>query len=70
MGAGRALVVTYVNPVVAITLGMIILGDRPGIGAIIGLLLILGGSWLATGVQFSATLVSRSTRKALRPSAS
>jgi drug/metabolite transporter (DMT)-like permease len=70
VGAGRALVVTYVNPVVAITLGMIILGDRPGIGAIIGLLLILGGSWLATGVQFSATLVSRSTRKALRPGAS
>jgi drug/metabolite transporter (DMT)-like permease len=49
MGAGRALVVTYVNPVVAVVLGMVILHERPGIGSVAGLLLILAGSWLATG---------------------
>jgi len=49
VGAGRALVITYVNPVVAVALGMAVLGERPGAGAIVGLLLILAGSWLATG---------------------
>jgi len=48
MGAGRALVVTYVNPVVAVALGMLILGERPGLGSVAGLVLILAGSWLAT----------------------
>ena len=47
IGAGRALVVTYVNPVVAVVLGMTLLGERPGLGAFAGLLLILAGSWLA-----------------------
>jgi drug/metabolite transporter (DMT)-like permease len=49
VGAGRALVVTYVNPVVAVVLGMAILGERPGAGAVVGLVLILAGSWLSTG---------------------
>jgi drug/metabolite transporter (DMT)-like permease len=47
-GAGRALVVTYVNPVVAVALGVVFLGERPGPGALAGLGLILAGSWLAT----------------------
>jgi len=50
-GAGRALVVTYVNPLVALALGMAILGERPGVGAVIGFPLILAGSWLATRSQ-------------------
>ncbi len=49
VGAGRASVITYVNPVVAVALGVAILGESPGAGAIAGLLLILAGSWLATG---------------------
>jgi drug/metabolite transporter (DMT)-like permease len=48
-GAGRALVITYIAPVVAVALGVTILGERPGAGAAAGLLLILAGSWLATG---------------------
>lgn len=36
------------NPVVAVTLGVVVLGESPGAGAIAGLLLILAGSWLAT----------------------
>ncbi len=46
VGAGKALVVTYINPVIAVALGVAILGERPGAGAIAGLLLILAGSWL------------------------
>lgn len=49
VGAGRALVITYVNPVVALALGTAVLGERPGAGAIVGLLLILAGSWVSTG---------------------
>jgi len=48
VGPGRALVFTYVNPVVAVALGVVILGERPGAGAVAGLLLILAGSWLST----------------------
>jgi drug/metabolite transporter (DMT)-like permease len=47
-GPGRALVITYVNPAVAVGLGVAVLGERPGAGAIAGLLLILAGSWLST----------------------
>lgn len=49
VGAGRATVITYVAPVVAVALGIAVLGERPGAGAVAGLLLILAGSWLSTG---------------------
>jgi drug/metabolite transporter (DMT)-like permease len=48
-GTSRAMVITYVNPVVALVLGVTLLGEQPGAGAVVGLLLILAGSWLATG---------------------
>ena len=47
-GPGRSLVVTYLNPVVAVALGMAVRGERLGIGAVLGLGLILVGSWLST----------------------
>ena len=47
-GTSRAAVITYVNPVIAVALGVTLLGERPGAGAIAGLLLILAGSWLST----------------------
>ena len=47
-GPGRALVITYVAPVVALALGVAVLGEHPGTGAVVGLLLILAGSWLST----------------------
>jgi drug/metabolite transporter (DMT)-like permease len=49
VGAGKALVITYVNPVVALGLGVVVLDETPGLGAIVGLVLILAGSWLSTG---------------------
>ena len=48
VGPGRATVITYVNPVVALALGVAVLGEHVGPGAIAGLLLILAGSWLST----------------------
>ena len=47
-GTSRATVITYINPVIAVGLGVVLLGERPGAGAVTGLLLILAGSWLAT----------------------
>jgi drug/metabolite transporter (DMT)-like permease len=48
-GTSRALVITYINPVIAVALGVTLLGEQPGAGAVAGLLLILAGSWLSTG---------------------
>jgi drug/metabolite transporter (DMT)-like permease len=48
-GTGRATIITYVNPLVAVILGVTLLGERPGPGALGGLALILAGSWLSTG---------------------
>jgi drug/metabolite transporter (DMT)-like permease len=48
VGPARATVITYVNPAVAVALGVLILGERltPAIG--VAFVLILGGSVLAT----------------------
>jgi drug/metabolite transporter (DMT)-like permease len=62
VGAGRALVITYVNPVVAVALGVAILGERPGPGAIAGLLLILAGSWLSTDGRVPPGLAAVASR--------
>jgi drug/metabolite transporter (DMT)-like permease len=48
IGPARAAVITYINPIVALALGVAVLGEDVGPGAIAGLLLILAGSWLAT----------------------
>jgi drug/metabolite transporter (DMT)-like permease len=48
VGASRAVVITYVNPVIALILGVVFLSERPGIGSIIGLILILAGSRAST----------------------
>jgi drug/metabolite transporter (DMT)-like permease len=60
-GPSRALVITYVNPVVAVALGVAILGERPGAGAVAGLLLILAGSWLSTDGRLPPGLRRRPT---------
>ncbi|HVQ28435.1 MAG TPA: DMT family transporter [Vicinamibacteria bacterium] len=48
-GASRATVITYVNPVVAVLLGVSVLGEHLGAVSVGGLGLVLLGSWLATG---------------------
>jgi drug/metabolite transporter (DMT)-like permease len=47
-GPSRAAVITYVNPLVAVVLGVFVLDERLGVVSLAGLLAILGGSWLAT----------------------
>lgn len=47
-GASRASLITYVNPVIAALLGVLLLDERLGIGGIIGFALILVGSYLAS----------------------
>jgi len=74
-GPGRALVITYVNPLVAVALGVTLLGEHPGAGAVAGLLLILAGSWLSTdgrlppGLGVLATQVRRRRRPRRRGAA-
>jgi drug/metabolite transporter (DMT)-like permease len=67
VGTSRATVITYVNPVVAVTLGVLLLSEHPGAGAVAGLLLILAGGWLATDGRLPpgiARLVARAPRRA------
>ena len=49
VGPARASVITYVAPVVAVALGVAVLDESLGPGAIAGLVLIIAGSWLSTG---------------------
>jgi len=48
-GPSRASVITYVNPVVAVVVGVLALGERLSPVSVVGLLLILVGSWVSTG---------------------
>ena len=48
VGPARASVITYVNPIVALALGVAVLGEDVTAGVVAGLLLILAGSWLST----------------------
>ncbi len=70
VGPGRATVITYVAPMVAVGLGIAVLGERPGAGAIAGLLLIIAGSWLSTSGRLPPGLGAVVTRRLrLRPRA-
>jgi drug/metabolite transporter (DMT)-like permease len=61
-GPGRALVITYIAPVVALALGVAVLGEHPGAGAVVGLLLILAGSWLSTDGRLPPGMAAVVTR--------
>jgi drug/metabolite transporter (DMT)-like permease len=71
IGPSRATIITYVNPVVALALGVAILGEQVTTGAVAGLLLILAGSWLSTDGRVPPGLAAVATRlrRAERPSA-
>lgn len=65
VGPVRAPLFTYINPIVAILLGVLILGEELTIGLVIGFPLVLIGCWLAaTG---GTTRVRPSTAKKLPP---
>jgi drug/metabolite transporter (DMT)-like permease len=62
IGPSRATVITYVNPIVALALGVAVLDESVTAGAIAGLLLILAGSWLATDGRLPPGLAGLATR--------
>jgi drug/metabolite transporter (DMT)-like permease len=68
-GPGRATVITYINPLVAVALGVTLLGERPGAGAVAGLLLILAGSWLSTSGRMPPGIGSLSRGRRARAAA-
>lgn len=48
VGPSRGTLITYINPVVAVILGIVVLSEPITLGLIVGFPLILLGSWLAT----------------------
>jgi drug/metabolite transporter (DMT)-like permease len=58
VGSTRATIVTYLNPAVAVLLGVVFLGESFTGGTAVGFALILAGSWVATSRR------SRASRKA------
>ena len=48
---------------VAVALGVAVLGERPGAGAVAGLLLIIAGSWLSTDGRLPPGLAGVVTRR-------
>jgi len=63
-GPSRASVITYINPLVAVLLGVVVLHEHLGTMAVAGLVLILAGSWLSTGGSDPLQLGERKVRRA------
>jgi drug/metabolite transporter (DMT)-like permease len=64
-GPGRATVITYINPAVAVVLGVWLLGEPLTATVAAGFLLIIAGSWLSTGGTLPPRLLA--TGRRLRP---
>jgi len=63
VGAARATIITYINPVVAVALGVAILNESITTGMLVGFPLILIGSYLATRPNRSVDLPPRTSAK-------
>jgi drug/metabolite transporter (DMT)-like permease len=61
VGPGRATVVAYIAPGFSVVYGIVLLGERFTAGTAAGLVLILGGSWLAATGRITRSGLSRST---------
>lgn len=59
VGPVRATVITYVNPAVAVAAGVTLLGEPFTLGTGLGFVLILAGSWLATGPAAASAVPAR-----------
>jgi drug/metabolite transporter (DMT)-like permease len=66
VGPGKATVITYINPVVALALGVAILDESVTTGVAVGLLLILAGSWLSTDGRLPPGLAGLAQRARMR----
>ena len=67
VGASRATVITYVNPVVSVILGVAVLGEPLNAAIIVGFLLIIAGSWLSTGGSLPPWLGQRRRERLPQP---
>jgi drug/metabolite transporter (DMT)-like permease len=61
VGPGRATVVAYIAPAFSVVYGVVLLDEAFTASTAAGLLLILGGSWLAAGGSVSRSGLSRSS---------
>jgi drug/metabolite transporter (DMT)-like permease len=64
VGPVRSTVITYVNPAVAVVAGVALLGEPFTAGTAVGFVLILAGSWLATGPSAQAAAAAPRTASA------
>jgi drug/metabolite transporter (DMT)-like permease len=69
IGPARATIFTYINPVVALALGVTILDESVTTGVVVGLLLIVAGSWLSTDGRLPPGLAGLAARFRGRPHA-
>jgi drug/metabolite transporter (DMT)-like permease len=67
IGSTRATVITYLNPAVALVLGVVFLGESFKVGTGLGFVLILAGCWLSTWPRGTTSRRARHLVK-LRPS--
>jgi drug/metabolite transporter (DMT)-like permease len=67
VGPSRATIITYVNPVVALALGVAILDEHLTGATVAGLLLILAGSWLSTDGRLPPGLAALVARLGFSP---
>jgi drug/metabolite transporter (DMT)-like permease len=63
----RATVITYVNPAVAVAAGVALLGEPFTLGTGAGFVLILAGSWLATGPAAVRDVARTTGRASMQP---
>jgi drug/metabolite transporter (DMT)-like permease len=59
VGPVRSTVITFINPAVAVLLGMVVLSERFTVGVAVGFPLVLAGSWLSTRKSTGAEQPSR-----------
>jgi drug/metabolite transporter (DMT)-like permease len=69
VGPAKATVITYINPVVALALGVAVLDESITTGVVVGLLLILAGSWLSTDGRLPPGLAALAERARSRAAA-
>jgi len=67
VGPVRATVITYVNPAVAVAAGVALLGEPFTLGTGAGFVLILAGSWLATGPAAVRAVARTAGRASMQP---
>ena len=66
-GPSRASIITYINPVVAVTLGVAFLDESLGAASVAGLVLILAGSYVSTRVTRPSPVPSARSRRRRSP---